>query len=294
MPVKFLLHPHTRVRLEFADAPRILEEAGIMPSYAVEAIIREFSDEKPAFNVRPSDVNPAFTCRRQRVWQSTHEYGVNPLDIEGMTEGSAFHAQLGAHEIVVPGPEFTQGNEEVRLNVCDVAMRGRIDWLFENRIEDLKTSTPFWIAKFPSKEAKAKDPSLRPYAEIWVPKNEDDDVKKWQIQLSIYRILLEKSGRKAPGMGRVWRRYSGVKADKGRWKRFDFPLLSETELDLVAGEWMRGLRDGLSEAETVDPEAWRKVPADGKAFVGSRGNQWACDRCPLRRQCEDVEGWSGF
>lgn len=285
MPVKFLLHPHTGARLEFADAPRILEDAGIMPSYAVEAIIREYADNKPAFHVRPSDVSPAFVCRRQKVWQATHDYGVNPLEAEGMMEGSALHDQLRTHEIEVPS---TVHEKQQRFEVCDVPMRGRIDWLFDDRIEDLKTSTPFWITRYGPKGSKT-----RPWVDIWQPKDVNNDVEKWQIQLSIYRILLEKSGGKAPLMGRVWRRYSGVKADKERWRRFDFPLLDESQLEGVAGEWMRGLRDSLMEAE-VDIDAWKKAPADGKAFVGSRGNQWACDRCQFRKDCEAVEGWSGF
>ena len=78
MPVKWLLHPHTGAKLSFEEAPRILEDAGIMPSYAVEAVIKEYRDDEPSFFVRPSDVQPTFTCRRQRVWQATHDYGINP------------------------------------------------------------------------------------------------------------------------------------------------------------------------------------------------------------------------
>lgn len=225
---------------------------------------------------------------------STHDYGINPLDAEGMVEGSALHTQFWTHEIEVPERTYSRevdgdGNQivyEERLEVMGVPMRGRIDWLFEDRIEDLKTSTPFWAVKFPSKEAKAKDPSLRPYTEIWVPKDGGaSDVKNWQIQLSIYGILLEKSAREAPKMGRVWRRYSGVKADKGRWKRFDFPLLSEAELETLVGDWVRGLADALSKAEVADPEAWRETPADGREMVGRRGNYWRCDPCPLKARC---------
>lgn len=287
MPVCYLLHPKTGCRLEFKDAPSRLEAEGIMPSYAVEAVIREYQDDVGSFHVRPSDVTPSMTCRRQRVWMSTHEYGVNPLEVEGMLEGSAFHSQLQTHEIEVP--EQIPDSEK-RLEVCGVPMRGRIDWLFNDRIEDLKTSTPFWITKY-----GAKGSGVKPWVEIWQPKDEDD-VAKWRIQLSIYRVLLEKSGREAPLVGRIWRRYSGVKADKPRWKRFDFALLNESELELVAGEWMRVLRDGLAEAEVNDPEAWCNMPADGKAFVGSRGNQWACDKCPkdCRSACEAKEGWQGF
>jgi hypothetical protein len=264
-----------------------------MPSYAVEAILREYADEKPAFHVRPSDVSPIFICRRQRVWMSTHDYGINPLEAEGMVEGSALHAQLGTHEIEVPERTYSRevdgdGNQivyEERLEVMGVPMRGRIDWLFEDRIEDLKTSTPYWAVKF-----GAKGSGERASTYIWTPKDDGaSDVKNWQIQLSIYRILLEKSGREAPRMGRVWRRYSGVKSDKGRWKRFDFPLLNEAELDVVVGDWVRSLSEALAKAEVADPEAWRDTPADGRGMVGSRGNYWKCDPCPLKRQCFDLD-----
>ena len=299
MPVTHLIHPIKGTRLEFADAPRVLEEDSVMPSYAVEAIIAEHRDEKPAFNVRPSDVAPAFVCRRQRTWMATHDYGINPLEAEGMLEGSALHEQLGTHEISVPEPHFSReldgdGNQivyEDRIEVMGVPMRGRLDWLFPDRIEDLKTKTPFWAVKFGPKGS-----GERPYAYIWEPKSDDDDIKGWQLQLSIYRILLLKSGQEAPAMGRVWRRYSGVKADKPRWKRYDFPLLDEAGLDAVVGDWVRGLSEGLSAAEVKDPEAWRGVPADGLAMVGSRGNKWCCERCPAscKKACDDVEGTVGW
>jgi hypothetical protein len=290
MGVKYLLHPQDGRRLEFSEAPAILERDGVMPSYAVEAIIREYADEKPAFHVRPSDVSPMFVCRRQRVWMSTHDYGINPLDAEGMVEGSALHAQLRTHEIEVPtqqleGRPLKDGGgysiKETRLEVMGVPMRGRIDWLFEDRIEDLKTSTPFWAVKF-----GAKGSGERASTYIWTPKDDGaSDVKNWQIQLSIYRILLEKSGREAPSMGRVWRRYSGVKSDKGRWKRFDFPLFNEAELDTLVGDWVRSLSEALAKAEVADSEAWRDTPADGRTMVGSRGNYWRCDPCPLKARC---------
>lgn len=297
MPVKYLLHPLKGTKLTFEEAPKVLEDDGVMPSYAVEAIIRDYQDDKGSFHVRPSDVSPKFTCRRQRVWQSTHDYGVNPLDAEGMVEGSALHAQLSSQEIMVPQfqdkvheeVERMCGDMPYRLEVCGVPMRGRLDWLFPDRIEDLKTKTPFWAVKFGPKGSGEK-----PFAYIWEPKSDDDDIATWRLQLSIYRLLLEKSGRPAPSRGRVWRRYSGVKSDKGRWKRYDFTLLSESELEAEVGPWIRTLQEGLSKAEVSDPEAWRGVPADGKEMVGNRGNQWKCDKCELRRECEAVEGWSGF
>jgi hypothetical protein len=229
------------------------------------------------------------------VWQSTHDYGINPLEAEGMVEGSALHEQLGAHEIEVPGKDspltatallsmqkgpWTEQEVDRRMMVCGVPMRGRIDWLFEDRIEDLKTKTPFWAVKF-----GAKGSGERAYAYIWEPKSDDDDIKGWQLQLSIYRVLLLKSGKDAPSMGRVWRRYSGVKANQPRWRRYDFPLLDEAGLETVVGDWVRGLQDGLSAAEVKDPEAWRAVEPDGLKMVGSKGNYWKCDVCPLKREC---------
>ena len=286
MPVKWLLTPKGE-RLTFEEAPKWFEDKGLMPSWAVEAVIREHKDEKPAFHVRPSDVAPKFTCRRQRVWMSNHDYGINPLDAEAMLEGTGLHEVFGTTEIVVP-----TNNE--RLEVCGVPMRGRIDWLIDDRIEDLKSKTPFWIPRFPFKEQKAVDPTARPYAEIWLPKTDDDDLFGYKVQLSLYRVLLKKDGQAAPTKGRVWRRWGGVKADKARWKRYDFDLWDEAELEVQVGPWMRALRDGLALASTTDVEAWRNAPPDGRDMVGSRGNLWACDRCPLRDECSRESGWSSF
>ena len=291
MPVKWLLHPGTGERLSFEEAPARLDCDGLMPSFAVEAVVRQHKESKPSFNVRPSDVSPTMACRRQRVWETNHEYGANPLVIESMTEGSAYHTVLGTQEIEVP-PRSPK-NEWIGLPVCGVPMRGRIDWLLPDRIDDLKTSTPFWYPRFPTKEMKAKDPTLRAWCEIWQPKDEDE-IAKWVIQQSIYRVLLIKSGLQAPIMGRVWRRYSGVKGEKGRYKRFDFTLLTEEELEAKVGPWVRGLAEALSKAESGDIGAWRTVPADGREFIGSKGNRWACDRCPARKECDMTGGWVGF
>ena len=285
MPITHLIHPKTGARLDFAKAGAILEEDGIMPASAVDAIIASIGEDKPAFNVRPSDVVPSMECRRQRVWMATHDCGANPLEMEVMLEGSALHAYYGAEEITVP-------KDGVRVDICGVPMRGRMDWLDKHRITDLKTSTPFWKVTYPPKPL---DGSLKakPFADIWEP-DAKEDIAKWQIQLSIYAILLRKSGREAPSMGRVWRRWAGVKADKGRYKRFDFPLLSEAELEARVGEWIMDLADWLNEAKT-DVDAWKHAEPDGRSIVGSRGNLWKCERCQLRAECDATGGeWVGF
>ena len=283
MPARWCIAPDGS-KVAFEDAPAYFEGRGIMPSYAVKAVLGDV-DGEVSFNVRPSDVNPKFTCRRQRVWMTRHDYGVSPLQSESMLEGSGFHSQLGAMEIEVPERQsLLMPGEPTRLEVCGIPMRGRIDWLFDDRIEDLKTKTPFWAVKF-----GAKGSGERAYAYIWEPKSDEDDILGWTIQLSIYRVLLEKSGQAAPSQGRIWRRYGGVKADQPRWKRFDFPLLDEAGLEAVVGEWVRGLSKGLTEAK-VDPEAWRLVEPDGREMVGSKGNYWQCDRCPLKDDCFKQEG----
>ena len=294
MPARWCIAPDGS-KVSFEDAPAYFESRGIMPSYAVKSVLGDTEGEG-SFNVRPSDVNPKFTCRRQRVWMAGHDYGMNPLQAEGMLEGSGFHSQLGAMEIEVPSQpttnllfvgsdgEIVDKNGPNRLEVCGVPMRGRIDWLFEDRIEDLKTKTPFWAVKF-----GAKGSGERACAYIWEPKSDEDDILGWTIQLSIYRVLREKEGKPAPTQGRVWRRYGGVKADQPRWKRFDFPLLDEAGLEGVVGEWMRGLSKGLTEAK-LDSEAWKLVEADGREMVGSKGNYWQCDRCPCKSQCFTLEG----
>lgn len=271
-----------------------------MPSYAVEALLKEAKEGKASFNVRPSDVVPKFTCRRQRVWLTNHDYGVDPLALEAMEEGSALHEKYGAMEIEVPEQISSRDEDgnvifpEGRFEVCGAPMRGRIDWLFPDRIEDLKTSTPFWVAKFPSKEAKAADPTLRPYADIWHPKNDEDDISIWRIQLSLYRVLLEKDGKPAPAKGRVWKRLAGVKADTpGRWKKYDFDLLDEAGLEAEVGPWMRELAQGLQAAE-IDPDAWKTVTADGRTMESSRKGLWKCNSCPLKDDCFKQDGMEIF
>jgi len=200
---------------------------------------------------------------------------VSPLDLEAMGEGSALHASYKADEIEVPAAD----SQQERLDVCGVLTRGRIDWLTPDLIEDLKTSSPFWITKYGPKGS-----GIKPWVEVWEP-DPKEDIEGWKIQLSIYRVLLEKSGYPAPTKGRVWKRWSGVKTDKSvRWRRFDFDLLDEKGLEVRVGQWMRDLDKGLSKAET-DIDAWKDTPADGRKMVGSRGNYWACDRCPLKDAC---------
>ena len=307
MPVKWLLHPGTGERLSFEEAPARLDRDGLMPSFAVEAVVKQHKESKPSFNVRPSDLVPAMECRRQRVWMESHDYGVNPLDEEAQMEGSGFHHVFGTMEMTVPPAaipypkELVNGNVAAyaiapdRLPVCGVLMRGRVDWLDGDTITDLKTTAPFWIARFATKEQKAKDPTLRPWAEIWEPKSYDDDIKKWRAQLSAYGVLLKKSGQPAPTKGIIWRRYGGVKSDKPRYTKFTFALLTEEQLETEMGPWMRSLRDGLATVAN-NLEAWRDMPADGREMIGSKGNMWKCDKCPCRKPCENVDlgTWAGF
>jgi hypothetical protein len=102
-----------------------------------------------------------------------------------------------------------------------------------------------------------------------------------------------KEGKSSPAKGRVWRRYSGVKADQGRWKRFEFMLYDEAGLERVVGPWMRKLSEGLTEART-NVDAWKSMPADGREMVGKSG-MWKCNRCPLREPCDaNDKNWAQF
>lgn len=281
MPITHLLHPRTGAVLLFDEAPDILEEEGIQPAEAVQAIIKDLG--KPSFNVRPSDLVPSMNCRRQRVWMETHDYGVDPLGEEDPMEGDFWHKALGTQEIEVPG-------DGARAEVCGVPMRGRLDWPPTERIKDLKTTKPFWVAKTSTKEEKAAG-AFWAYAKIWEPKTYDNDIEKWQYQLSVYAILWsKKTGQPAPKMGRVWRRYGGVKGENGRYKRFDFPLLTEEELERKIGPWMRSLQEGLKKAEAGDTDAWKTLPADGREFKKGDGTLWACARCPARGPCGEADG----
>lgn len=291
MPAKWFLGKDGE-RVDFEAAPAYFESKGIMPGFAIEAILREIQGKKPAFHVRPSDVVPSMTCRRQRVWEQTNDFGVNPLDEEPTLEGDFWHRGLGTAEVKVPLPKYIEHPVEgstidvspQRLPVCGVPMKGKIDWLTPTLITDLKTKTPFFYAQYAPKGSGG-----RPFVVLWEP-DPKVEIEKWQLQLSIYAVLLEKSGQTPPQHGRVWQRNSGVKwTEFVRWRRFDFPLLTEIELDRKVGDWMRVLQRALDAAKT-DPEAWKQAPADGLAFVGKRGNKWACDRCPLRIECNNLEG----
>lgn len=283
MPVKWLLGKDGE-RVTFDDAPAYFEREGIMPAFAVKAVIREYEGDKPSFHVRPSDVNPAMRCRRQRVWESNHDFGVSPLELESMMEGTALHNFFGTDEIEVPAADA----KPERLEVCGVLQRGRIDFLHPDLIEDLKTATPFWITKY-----GAKGSGIKPWVDIWLP-DPAADIASWQVQLSIYRVLLEKAGQPAPTKGRVWRRWAGVKADKARYQKFEFALLTEAELDARVGPWMRQLDGWLQAASKGIEEAWQSAAPDGLKFVGSRGNRWCCDRCPLKTQCHRLETMEVF
>lgn len=274
MPITHLLTP-TGSPLSFAEAPDWYDGHGLMPRAAVQRVIDDIAAESGK-HVRPSDVVPEMNCRRRRVYEATTPYGVNPLDEWAKHEGTAIHEYLGSEEIEVPG-------DGERAPVCGVPMRGHID-ILDNRVVDIKSTSPFWIAKFPPKGATER----RPFAAIY-ERPEAEDVGKWQPQLSIYAILLGKSGRPAPTEGEVWRAYRGVKGSQGAWKRFRFPLLTEEELERKYGGWIRGLASALVDE---DPKA---VEPDGRKFVGSRGNLWCCDSCPFRRACDEASpGWASF
>lgn len=280
MPVKFLLHPKDGRRLEFAEAAPVLDRDCDIPPAVTALVIADLGGETQT-HVRPSDVVPAMTCRRQKVWMSANEYGVNPLERWPMIEGTAIHKALATQEIEVPG------NGE-RVEVCGVEMRGHIDNVDGDTIEDYKTKSPFYITKYGPKGS-----GVKPWVEPWEPDlaKQIDDHKH---QLSLYGVLLRKGKDIHTTYGRIRRIYRGMKADKGIFKTIKFPLMTEAQLEVEVGPWMRELDNGLKMAEIKDPEAWRTIKADGREFIGSRGQLWACERCSLCKQCEEESGWSGF
>ena len=294
MPAAFIIHPESGESLSFEDAPQRLDNDGLMPWFAVKAIIERYAERKPSFNVRPSDLTPSMECRRQRVWKESHPHGINPLEEEYPVEGGALHEAYGTAEIDLPSKK-----EGERILVMGIPMRGKMDFMPIDAFEDLKSTTPYWYPRFATKEQKAADPTLRPYAAIWEPSDYSSDIEKWQFQLSTYRVMAIKDGlfaeETAPKIGRVWRRYGGVKTDKPRYKKFEFPLLSEEELDARIGDWARTLRDGLTTAAGGDAEAWKTMPADGRQITSSRQGLWKCNRCPLRNECDAFDGsWEAF
>lgn len=279
MPVKWFIGPKGE-RVEFTDAPVKLERLMDVPQAVTILVINDLQKNQRQTHVRPSDLPMHMTCRRQKVWEAANDYGVDIRECWPMQEGTAIHNAIGTAEIEVPGGG-------ARATVCGVEMRGRIDDIEGDTIVDYKTKSAYFSTRY-----GAKGTGVKPWIAIWEP-DEVNVIKDYQHQLSICGVLLAKGQDVHTTKGKVHRIYRGVKAKDGAFKTYRFPLLTEERLEREIGPWLRVFSIALA-LNATNPEKWKDVPADGQKFVSTKGAKWACDRCPLREECDQQEGLELF
>ena len=169
-------------------------------------------------------------------------------------------------------------------------MRGRMDLASPEAITDYKSVSPYWHIKYGPKGS-----GVKPTVGIWVP---DDEPEKAQVQVSIYNLLLPEGQRR--GRGVMWRVYRGVKSNVPAWRRYEFPLLTEAQLEAKCGPWVRQLAEWLGQANELygrGEDTTRivdSIPAEGMKMQRRDGSRWNCETCALRERCEKLTGWENF
>lgn len=271
MPARWLIHPNTGAKVGFEEAPALFERLGILPTLVTNALIAELKGDEGGEFVRPSQLTPKLTCRRQEVLHRHGEYGENPLRLWAMHEGTAIHQYLKTEEVRLP--------PEGRLEVVGVPMKGTADVSGED-IVDIKSKSPYIAYNYKEK---------RTY--VWEP---PDGAEEHKYQLAAYGILREKAGLGRARRGVVWRVWRGVKSEQKGWTKFEFPLLTEEQLEEEIGPWVRDLARWLKQGKEDLEGAITAAAPDGRKFFSERKGYWKCNECELKTRCEREVGWTEF
>lgn len=292
------------------DAPRIFEEAGIMPQEAVQAMIDSESVEHEEHTlISPSKLIASHTCRREVLIKHFLPYDADPFALWAALEGTLWHAAF-AHagkkldgwlrELSLPRPVDIEklGGKLARVEgvlaievLPGLFMRGTLDRLSLDYRElgDHKTQ------KY-SKTDYADQSKFGP-----------GDAENWRVQLSVYAFMVEDVFGVKPDRAFVWRTYRGSLDRARTFRKIPITLLSREQVLERVGEFAYSLRDILAQAQSIrakahaaglDPTPELEALARATPMDGYEKQQFNGKKCPLycvaRKVCFGLAGIPEF
>ena len=311
MPLRYIIHPLTGEMLIPEEAPGILEEEGVMPAEAVQAVVEDRSGGGPVWPyLSPSYCIPENTCRRKLLMQRTLECDINPMSYEGANEGTAWHDFMekqptleGWHkEVWLPDQD---GADDSHPQVRVIEHKGR-------KVRQLEFFPGLWMRTRIDRASPDWSRLYNHKTSRWpkgyydekkgrVPKTDygDRDARgSWAVQGNLERRAVELlRGTKVEELW-VWRKYRGSQILRFSYRKFPVQVWTDDRLWGEIQEFVQGLLPVLQLAsETEHEEDFLKLakslPMDGKDK--NMFNGWLCrDGCPFREQCYGLQGFVLF
>lgn len=292
MPLTHFLDPKSNERIEFADAPTYFDEQGIMPYEAISILVQRFGDtRRGGAHLSPSMLNPQASCRREIALKRFAEYGINPLRLWEMEEGTIWHAAFELagnesavgqwqHEMLLPNETFAgqAGVRQTKDGVWEYEVFPGI-WL-SGVVDRLKNDLTVLVDHKTTRFAKSR----AGYKADWTP------------QVNLYRFMVEDLTGADITEQWVWRMFRGSYERDMTFRKFKVPYISREEMQSRIESWTLELRDGLlncvecqaSNDQAALDEALLAVPADGKVknlWGGKKCKDW----CHVRPECDGLE-----
>ena len=249
-------------------ATSVCGETTVHPDYAA-AIIGDRDGQHVKGAVR---VTHGLGCPRRAVLEHVEDFAVNPLDVNAMLTGTAWHAMMEHHGKRSALDTDSDSGCEVSLRgtLAGVEVAGQCDRLRSGIVEDHK---------------HINDDKVK-----YVRK---DGVKSEHVaQLSIYAELAEQSGRQRPTRGIVW--YHTSKAGKDALIPIHTELMPVDEVlefkphggEYTVAELYQQADEGFRTGD------WRAMPLAGKSM--SFGPHSMCNYCTVREICMEAEKGAPF
>jgi hypothetical protein len=237
----------------------------VHPDYAA-AILADRADQYVTGKVR---VSHGLGCPRRAAIEESEGFAVDPLDLNSMLTGTAWHAfveRAGPKEWV---------EVEVSGKLAGVQVAGKMDRLRQLSdgtwaIEDWKHVNDFGV-KFISAGPKAEH----------------------KIQTSLYAELLEQCGSQRPTVGIIW--YHSSQQGKAALTSHKFDLMPTHEaLDQRPYDCDYTVAELLKQAAShyEDGIKWQELPLAGKSI--KFGTKTACNYCSVMSVCREAEVGAPF
>lgn len=243
-------------------ATSVCGETLVHPDYAA-AIIGDRDSQHIKGAVR---VTHGLGCPRRAVIEHVEDYAVDPLEMNAMLTGTAWHAMMERF-----GDE--QGCEvSVGGNLAGVSVAGRAD-----RIRDMQGGVAVEDHKHVNDPKYVKKDGVKP---------------EHVAQLSIYAELAEQSGRNRPTRGIIWHHTSKSGADALIPIKVELMPVNDVlefrphQGDYTVAELYQQADDGF---RTLN---WRAMPMAGASM--SLGAHTMCNYCSVRGICKTAETGAPF
>jgi hypothetical protein len=237
----------------------------VHPDFA-SAILRDREGQYVSGAVR---VSHGLGCPRKAAIEEAVDFAVDPLELNAMLTGTAWHAFVEA-----AGPQ-DMVEVEVGGTIHSVRLNGKMDRL--RHLSDGQWAIEDWkhVNDFGVKYIK------------------EGPKKEHVVQTSIYAELVEQSGRPRPTVGLIW--YHSSQGGAAALTPHKFQLLPLHEaLDHRPYECEFTVLELLKQAAShyEDGLRWDELPLAGRSITF--GGKNACGYCSVRSICDEADKGAPF